>query len=294
MLPAIPLIPDSEARWDVTFKSFIKSTLKLTGLNNAHIDCLTDEKGMFEFKKAFTHSSVDPVNNYEFYEFMGDLTLNKFVIFYAVEKIPSIKQSSNMGLAHSIKEHFQQKTYISPLAKQYGFESYIRFTRREGEKEISMRSLLEDTFEAFLYCLESQIDKRIAKYTGWGTVYQFLSNIFTEVEIPTDYSKLKDPISKMKELFENHDVVAAGFRRDTKSVVSLDRNGKKVHTTTITLQLPTGACELVSQVTNRNKKAAETEAHTEALNVLKEKYGLEWKAKGEQHHPHSAGLLPNK
>ena len=60
---------------DQEFKDMIKTILKLGKLKEKYIDVLLDEEGLSVYDKVFTHPSVDPLNNYEFYEILGDITV---------------------------------------------------------------------------------------------------------------------------------------------------------------------------------------------------------------------------
>ena len=66
------------------FKNLIMHILeKYALLDKQYISIITQQKNMFIFEKAFTHPSFDTKENYEFYEFIGDSTVNKSIVWYS-------------------------------------------------------------------------------------------------------------------------------------------------------------------------------------------------------------------
>ena len=72
------------------FKKVIRDLLVKGKLKPEYIDALTNDENMKEYSKAFTAASADPMNNYEIFEQIGDLTANKFIVWYAYKRFPQL------------------------------------------------------------------------------------------------------------------------------------------------------------------------------------------------------------
>ena len=72
------------------FKNMIIGLLTKGKLKPKYIEQLTDEKGMKAYDYAFTARTADPVNNYERFEQIGDVTANKFIVWYAYRRFPQL------------------------------------------------------------------------------------------------------------------------------------------------------------------------------------------------------------
>jgi hypothetical protein len=42
---------------------------------------ITDEESMIDYTKAFTNKDIDPDNNYEFFEILGDVSTNHAMVY---------------------------------------------------------------------------------------------------------------------------------------------------------------------------------------------------------------------
>lgn len=184
------------------FTNFIRSLLDKAGLSNKYIDRLTDEKSMEEFTKAFTHKSINPIHNYEYYETLGDVTTNKIVVWYYHRRFPDLFDNpggGNMGpvavMARLKQTGISKKTY-SKFSGGLGFWDFVRATE---ESMKNRKKILEDTFESFIGCLEYLIDKSVMDHSGYGVAYIFMAKIMDKENIVLDREALYDPKSKLNE-----------------------------------------------------------------------------------------------
>ena len=79
------------------FRVFIRGLLLHAGIKESRIELLTDDYCMKEFTKSFTHKSIDPVHNYEYYETLGDVTSNKIVVWYFHRRFPDLFNNPEEG-----------------------------------------------------------------------------------------------------------------------------------------------------------------------------------------------------
>jgi dsRNA-specific ribonuclease len=185
------------------FRGFIHNILSVNiGLDERFTDLLTDEKCMVEFTRAFTHKSIDPLVNYEYYEILGDATTNKIVVWYYHRRFPELFNTTgtgNMGpvaVMARLKQTGVSKRTYSRFASNLGFWEYIR---RAPEFEKDRTSMLEDVFEAFCGCLEYLVDTVVDEHSGYMVVYNFMKPIMDKEKISTDRESLYDQKSKLNE-----------------------------------------------------------------------------------------------
>lgn len=76
------------------FVTFIARQLQEAGIGTEFIPTFTDQWSMNVFKLAFTHESVDPVNNYEVLEYTGDGHLKAILSEYIVSRWPMYSKAN--------------------------------------------------------------------------------------------------------------------------------------------------------------------------------------------------------
>ena len=82
-------IPD-----ELAFKNFISSLMiKRGNINEETVLKLLDDQGIERVKMAFTHSSMVNEKNYEFFEMLGDRSVNKAIIWYMHRRFPEIENN---------------------------------------------------------------------------------------------------------------------------------------------------------------------------------------------------------
>jgi dsRNA-specific ribonuclease len=185
------------------FRSFIRELLSVNiGLDENYTDLLTDEKCMVEFSRAFTHKSIDPLHNYEYYEILGDATTNKIVVWYYHRRFPQLFNNpgtGNMGpvaiMARLKQTGISKRTY-SRFSSDLGFWKHIRVAQ-EFEKDRT--SILEDVFESFVGCLEYMVDLTVDQHSGYMVAYNFMEKIMEREKISIDRENLYDHKSKLNE-----------------------------------------------------------------------------------------------
>ena len=170
---------------ELAFKNFISSLMSKRGnINEQTILQLLDDKGIERVKMAFTHSSMINEKNYEFFEMLGDRSVNKAIIWYMHRRFPEIENSEKAPMYMTeLKKKYENKRNFGAWARKLGFEPFIRYRELsyvEGKniKKIRMNdSMLEDAFEAFCGVLEDLIDSRIGIGVGYGFVYNIITSL---------------------------------------------------------------------------------------------------------------------
>jgi len=184
------------------FQDLIISVLKKGNLKKKYIDILTDDASMSIYASAFTSELVDPVNNYQVLEQVGDLTGNKFIVNYMYEKFPQLDCAEGVKVVARLRINYGAKQSFSEIARKLGFWPFISATNDLRQRK--MKPLLEDVFEAFLGATERILDKKKRIGVGYAIVYDILATIFDEIDISLRYEDLYDPKTRLKELFDVH------------------------------------------------------------------------------------------
>lgn len=185
-------------------KIHIRAILKSADLVDEYIDLLTDDKSMLEFTKAFTHTSIDPIQNYEFYEILGDATTNKVVVWYFVRRFPQIfdealGKKGNMGpvaIMARLKQNGVSKKTYAQFSHSLGFWNFIK---RHSDEDKNKTKLMEDVFESFCGCLELLVDTRIDNHVGYSVIYVIMKALMDKINVSLDRSDLYDAKTRLNE-----------------------------------------------------------------------------------------------
>lgn len=184
----------------IAFKKLIISLLKKGKIKQKYIDILTNEESMDIYSSAFTTEQVDENNNYQVYEQLGDLTGNKFIVWYIYDRFPQLKCAEGVKVAARLRINLGSKNSFASIAESFGFWDFITATNDTRQRK--KKPLLEDTFEAFIGATETIIDQNFKVGVGYACVYKILSGIFDKIDISLKYEDLYDAKTRLKELFD--------------------------------------------------------------------------------------------
>lgn len=257
------------------FYEFIRSVLERANLGPKYLDEFTDRASMVEFTKAFTHKSVDPVENYEFYEILGDSTTNKVVVWYFIRRFPEVfndakGKGGNMGpvaIMARLKQNGVSKTTYAQFSETLGFWDYIRRTEEENKNR---RKIMEDVFEAFCGCLELLVDSKVTMHSGYGIVYKIMKTLMDKTEVSLERDDLYDSKSRLNEVvlgFKGRLKVDYNVVEDPSTKLSTDKNAyqRRYQANVIITDKSTGKIYSSSKFFGAHKKEAEKKA---AQNIL--------------------------
>jgi dsRNA-specific ribonuclease len=156
----------------VSFRNFIHNILKRSCLETSHIDMLLTTECLEVYSRAFTHSSVDAVNNYEYLEFLGDTTVKKSITWYFSYRFPHL----NVEEVFESQLNWSKKGLLK-IALDQDFQSYISIASNKRN-----RNVVVDVFEAFFGATEFLIDKHINLSPGYGcgVCFSIIENLISE------------------------------------------------------------------------------------------------------------------
>jgi dsRNA-specific ribonuclease len=226
-----PIIPGIRGK---DFASLIINLLKKGKLKPDYIKKILTDGGLEEYEKIFTSKKADENNNYEFYEFLGDLIANTTILWWMARRFPQLRKASAVRILARMKITYGSKKVFSVISeKQLGFWPYI--TARKDEKETQKKSLLEDVLEAFLGLTNDLVDTRVYMGAGYAICYNIISSLLDEnmalprenqfVDIAIDPAVLEDAITDVKQNIEDY------FRPGKLSYVCDERKEDDVLTT---------------------------------------------------------------
>jgi dsRNA-specific ribonuclease len=277
------------------FKKFITDLFRRGNVKEKHIELFVDDDAMKEFTVAFTHPSAGHERNYENYELLGDVVINKFVVFYIIQRFERIK---SIKWITRIKHNLISKKFLASLARKEGIDRFAIFGDKpfscsEGRslgmiqeveknpdlnKNMFYLSMLEDIMEAFFGCITILLTQKHKK--SHGVVSEICDNIlksfFDPVKISIEYMDVFDPVSRIKELYEsntkelkwpNAEAYHCSKIGEENEVIvyGWPKNDKK--------PVPQNRIEL-GRARSINKKDAKEEAAAKALKVLEKRWGI--------------------
>ena len=201
---------------DNTFKEMIEKVLR-NRISQPYIDTILSAEGMTYFSKAFTHTSVDPVNNYEFLETLGDLTLNKCVLFYLCRRFPQLNCPAGSDMISKLKISTIKSESFANIAESIGFWTFISVDQTLRGDPLNKRKTLEDVCESFFGVLELLGDKYFTIGIGYELCYKIVSFILDQKEISLDYEENVDAITRVKETFDAYTFLGTISYQPSKS-----------------------------------------------------------------------------
>lgn len=179
------------------FSTLIRDMLSIGNLSDTHSSYLV-ENYLNDFEQAFTHETIDPVNNYQTYEFIGDSIVNTCIIRYLYDKYPNLHSKEGVQVLTRMKITIICKNFLAKLATDCGFKKHIKADELHQTNHI--KSLLEDTFEAFFGAVSVLVDRHILDGAGFGVCKHLLYHIMDKHPLDYSYETLVDPVTRMKEL----------------------------------------------------------------------------------------------
>lgn len=185
---------------DEEFKNLIRSLLKKGNLKDKYIEPLLEPESMKVYGTVFTAESADSENNYQVFEQLGDITANAFIVWYMYRRFPQLLCTEGVKVVARLRINYGSKQSFSKIAESIGFWTYISAT--DFERSSNKKSLLEDTFEAFIGATQYLLDNHFRNGVGNAIVYDILKNIFDDMDISLKYEDLYDAKTRLKEVFD--------------------------------------------------------------------------------------------
>lgn len=185
---------------ETDFKNTIASVFTKGHLKEQYTQWLLSDESLKIFNDVFTSNTANVLENYEVYEQLGDITVNKFIVWYMYKRFPQLNCAQGVKIVARLRINYCSKQSFAQIAESLGFWPYI--TATEEERSHNKKPLLEDTLEAFFGALEFIIDKHTLTGVGYAVVFDILETIFDNLHISLKYEDLYDAKTRLKELFD--------------------------------------------------------------------------------------------
>lgn len=246
-----------------SLKRFVTSKF-MPIISSKYVSILTDERSMKIYEQSFVSATANPVKNYEVYEQMGDVSANKFLVYYFYNRFPSLMCPMGVKVVARLKINYGSKKTFSRIAQREGFWPHIKAS--EEWKDRRKDDLLEDVFEAFVGATEFIIDSRVERGLGAVVVEKYLKRVFDSEPISLKYTDLYDSKTRLKELFDKHGHELGKIKY--AEVKEFTSSGNSITTSRVILQ-GRGRPETIGVGTGRIKSEAQRAAAEEAISLLK-------------------------
>ena len=186
----------------IRFKNLIIGILKRANLTSEHIARYTTADNMAIFSQAFTAASADDTVNYEMFEQLGDVTANKFIVWYMYRRFPQLRHPLGVKVVARLRINYGARQTFNEIGERLGFWDFI--SASVDDRSRKKKDLLEDCVEAIVGAIEFIIDNDSRPGVGNAVAYDILKSVFDELEISLEYEELYDAKTRLKELFDFH------------------------------------------------------------------------------------------
>jgi dsRNA-specific ribonuclease len=264
------------------FERFIRSTLSL-GMSDEYIPYLTTKESLNTYDIAFTSRGADDQNNYEMFEQLGDVSVNKFIVNYMYKRFPQLRNPNGVDVVAKLKIKYASKNQLQMLSEKLGMWNFI--TATYDERTNKKKPLLEDAFESFFGATEWLIDSfidntalrqakqggKVTTYVGVGynIIYAILTSLFNDINISLKYEDLVDAKTRFNEVIAEQKSTIGDVKYE-----DVYDHGK--HTSRIYRYPPggKGGKELLGTGTGTLKRDAQEHAAGKALETLARKHNI--------------------
>lgn len=202
-------------------KAFILSVFNGVNIQDKYKQVLVTDYALSMFQTAFTAKSINPQQNYEVLEFLGDSLSNQAVVSYFYNVYPQLQCPSGAGVAilSRLKIKYTSSESFAKIATQLGFFPYIKCTKEELENVEKTQHSLEDVFEAFIGATYNILLKHFGLHGVCNQIiYDFISHVFNQQKISFDLEELFDAKTRLKELFDNRSDINVFYKTFGKPV----------------------------------------------------------------------------
>jgi dsRNA-specific ribonuclease len=185
---------------DQDFKDTIINVISKGNMKDKYKQWLLSSESLLIFNDVFTSNTANVLKNYEVYEQLGDITVNKFIVWYMYKRFPQLNCAQGVKIVARLRINYCSKQSFAQIAESLGFWPFI--TASEEERSHNKKPLLEDTLEAFFGAVEFIIDKHTLTGVGYAVAFDILESIFNNLYISLKYEDLYDAKTRLKELFD--------------------------------------------------------------------------------------------
>lgn len=246
---------------DQRFTHFLRGLFARAQLDPTHQTLLL--KHHKTFAHAFTHPLADSTANYEAFEFMGDATVNKCIVWSLVRRFPFLREQYGVKVLARLKINLVSQRVFASIAERCHFAQFITAPKDEFVRH--REKIMEDVFEAFFGCTEFLLDEHVRLGAGHDACYALIDVLLREESISLHYKDLFDSKTRLKELCDCFRDTLGKITYTATTVQGEDRCAYKV---LVVRTAPSGTHTELAHATHPLKIEAEKEAAEIALTAL--------------------------
>ena len=166
--------------------------------SNEHIQLLLSENAMTNYWiRVFTDKSIDPSNNYETYEYLGDKIGNAMFVYYIIKRYAQQGYVFTEAIGTLLTTKYMARGFQSEIVDKWDLMPYVR---HDPKLDLSDDKSKSNIFEAFVGCLFDLANSVIGSMVGSVYVYRLMMAIFMDVDLNPDKIQ-KDAKSRLNELY---------------------------------------------------------------------------------------------
>jgi dsRNA-specific ribonuclease len=214
---------------DESFKKMLIEALELSELSEPERFDLLDDIALKQYSMAFTTSSINPLNNYEFVEILGDGTVNKIVLWYMTRRFPQINCGEAVDILTKLKIKYVQSNTLSEFSEKLGFWPFISTSIDRINHVYSKQKILEDVFESFIAITEMTFDRQYGQGKGYKYCYRIVSKLLDNLDISVNYDDLISSTTLVKETVDHYQNIKVTYNKYV--IETLSPNDEKLRVT---------------------------------------------------------------
>lgn len=187
------------------FLKKIVEVLRNCFIEEYYIKIIISKKYRETLISAFTSPSFDEEKNYEFFEQLGDVTVNKCIVQFFHTNYEQLNNKKGTAIVARLRINYGSKNYLYKFAEKLGFWDFI--SSSQTLRDSSKKKLLEDVFESFIGVCEYIISQEKIFYEGFRVAYQIIHFILKSENIDLDKITTEDLFDSktiIKEMFQQN------------------------------------------------------------------------------------------
>ena len=265
---------------------------KRSGIKDEVIPKYINDNTIDRFVVAFTHVSFDPVANYEYYETLGDATINKCTAWYFHRKFPSLQKDPAANYKLSLlKTQHSGKESVAKISTTLGLAKLVRYRSQYKDKKDKIKFVVvnnkfhTDIFESLMGCIEDVIDNIEGLFVGAAIVYNIVSSVMDQESYSLEMEEIVVAKTRLNELKSQSKISRLEFdykeqKIDVPTETGIIRKESKFEVRLFIDVVDPKTRRIIKlsefgPVLTRNKGEGEKILSKNALKYLKTEYGLE-------------------
>jgi dsRNA-specific ribonuclease len=111
---------------DQDFKDTIINVISKGNMKDKYKQWLLSSESLLIFNDVFTSNTANVLKNYEVYEQLGDITVNKFIVWYMYKRFPQLNCAQGVKIVARLRINYCSKQSFAQIAESLGFWAFIK------------------------------------------------------------------------------------------------------------------------------------------------------------------------